>query len=265
MRSLIRWAGSKRLLVTKLARYWPPGAKRYVEPFVGSASLFFHMQPAVALLADLNSELITTYKALRRDPLRVLECFLRFPKGRSAYYRIRESSIPDASDAEVAARFLYLNRYCFNGLYRTNLAGKFNVPYGPPKRPLVDFQNHTLNAARRLRGTTLKNQDFRDTLAEVKQGDFVYMDPPYAVDDRRVFREYLPGSFTRADLDNLRSTLPAIDSKGAIFVLSYAECREGRYLASGWYSKRVVTRRHVAGFAGSRRSAREYLISNRSL
>jgi DNA adenine methylase len=236
-----------------------------VEPFAGSAALFFAVKPSAALLADLNEDLITTYKALKRDPLRVLECFARLPRGRAAYYRIRNSLNRDSSDAEIAAHFLYLNRYCFNGLYRTNLQGCFNVPYGPPKRPLIGFTSHVLEAARRLRTATLKSQDFEATLREAGPGDFVYIDPPYAVDDRRVFREYVAGSFTRADLERLSSSLRALDASGAVFLVSYAASREGRSLARDWFSKVIVTRRHVAGFAGDRRRAREYLITNRPL
>ena len=137
------------------------------------------------------------------------------------------------------------------------------MPYGPPKRPLLNFERDVTSAALRLKKATIKPQDFGVTLDETRAGDFVYMDPPYAVDDRRIFREYLPGSFCREDLRRLADGLSSIDSKGAIFLLSYAESKEGRELAKGWHKKVIVTRRHVAGFASDRRSAREYLVSNR--
>jgi DNA adenine methylase len=265
VRSIIRWAGSKRQIVDRLAAHWPSDAKRYVEPFAGSASLFFAIDPPSALLSDLNQELVGTYQALRHDVGRVLECFRRLPVGETAYYRIRADPRADASDAERAARFLYLNRFCFNGLYRTNASGGFNVPYGPPRRPLLNFEREVASAADRLRQATVKAQDFALTLADTVAGDFVYIDPPYAVDDRRIFREYLPGSFSREDLGRLATGLSAMNRRGVTFLLSYAESKEGRELGRGWYQKIIVTRRHVAGFASDRRSAREYLISNRPI
>lgn len=263
MRSIIRWAGSKRLLVDRLRQGWPQDAKRYVEPFAGSASLFFALEPQEALLTDLNVDLITTYQAVRRDSSRVLECLRRMPSGSEAYYKVRAQSPTGLSSPERAARFLYLNRRCFNGLYRTNASGQFNVPYGPPKKPLQHFEESVLAAATQLRRATIRAQDFSRTVAEVRKGDFVYMDPPYAVDDRRIFREYLPGSFSRDDLERLSECLVEIDNRDAVFLLSYADSTEGRRLAGEWYKKTIVTRRHVAGFAGSRRSAREILVSNR--
>lgn len=249
----------------RLAAHWPSDAKRYVEPFAGSASLFFTIDPPVALLSDLNTDLINAYQSLQRDSARVLECLRRIPEGETAYYRVRADRLTDASDTERAARFLYLNRRCFNGLYRTNSSGDFNVPYGPPKRPLLNFERDVASAALLLKRATIKSQDFGITIEETRVGDFVYMDPPYAVDDRRIFREYLPGSFSSRDLERLAEGLAKLDARGAIFLLSYADSKEGRELARGWNKKIIVTRRHVAGFAGDRRSAREYLISNRPL
>jgi DNA adenine methylase len=265
MQSCIRWAGSKRLLLPVLTSAYPRASSRYVEPFAGSAALFFALQPGDALLTDLNSHLINALRAIKASPSLVLEALRRLPTGSRAYYRVRASRDEDSSDVERAARFLYLNRYCFNGLYRTNAAGHFNTPYGPPKRPLRDFPTRVHEASLALAGATLKAQDFEITLAEVREGDFVYLDPPYAVDNRRIFREYLQGSFSRLDLRRLAAGLKAIDKRGATFLLSYARSKEARDLMKGWHSRAVRVRRHVAGFAAHRRSAWEVLVSNRPL
>ena len=264
MASFLRWAGSKRLLLPQLrgmAESLPH--ERYVEPFAGSAALFFALEPPSALLSDINGELIDAYKAVQRDVELVLECLHRIPKGRTAYYEVREQDVSDAPLAVRAARFLYLNRYCFNGLYRTNMAGRFNVPYGPPKSPVRDFDDRLRAGAVALRMATVLRLDFESVLSRLGPGDFVYLDPPYAVDERRIFREYLPGSFSSLDLPRLKEALVAIDEVGATFVLSYAMSEEGRSLIGDWHHEVVRTRRNVAGFAGHRRSAVEVIISNR--
>src|SRR5262245_30218265 len=130
MKSPIRWAGSKTQLLPSLRKFWGSEYQRYIEPFAGSASLFFDIKPANALLGDLNWELISALQALKRDAELVLQCLLRLPRGRRSYYRIRKQDPAILSPAERSARFFYLNRFCFNGLYRTNLKGQFNVPYG---------------------------------------------------------------------------------------------------------------------------------------
>jgi DNA adenine methylase len=262
MNPIIRWAGSKRQLLGKLREFWPSDAERYIEPFCGSACLFFDIEPRSAILGDLNTELISTYRALRHDPSLIWECLRRLPTGRQAYYRIRSIEVDSLSDAELAARFLYLNRYCFNGIFRTNLQGRFNVPYGPPR---VDngFDFPTIaKAAALLKRASLVNGDFEDTLKRVECGDFVYLDPPFAVSQRRVFSEYHPASFGLADLSRLSCCLNKLDRRGAKFVVSYADSKEARQLLRTWRCMRVRTYRHIAGFARHRKSAYELMATN---
>jgi DNA adenine methylase len=143
VRSFLRWAGSKRLTLNVLKASCPNRIEgRYIEPFAGSACLFFDLQPNEAILGDLNRELICAMREIRRDVYRVLECVRRLPRGKTGYYRVRSLSTYQLCEAEIAARFIYLNRYCFNGLYRTNLKGNFNVPYGPPKAGKRRFAPH---------------------------------------------------------------------------------------------------------------------------
>jgi DNA adenine methylase len=267
MNSIVRWAGSKRSLLPELRAAFPKQGtfRRYVEPFAGSACLFFDRQPDQAILADLNAELVAAYRAIRRDPHLVVDAFRRLPRGEKAYYRVRAINPMTLSDPELAGRFLYLNRYCFNGLYRTNLQGRFNVPYGPPKKPLSVFESNVIAAAKVLRNADLFTCDFEQTVERVEKGDFVYLDPPYVVDDRRVFAEYLPGSFSKSDLERLTDALADIDRRGATFLLSYADCREARHLVKQWRHRRVMTRRNIAGFSGARRRSYEVLASNKGI
>jgi DNA adenine methylase len=161
-----------------------------------------------------------------------------------------------------AARFIYLNRFCFNGLYRTNAEGHFNVPYGAPKTPNVPDVVQFRACARLLGRATLTAGDFRRLLAKVKEGDFVYLDPPYAVSRRRVFIQYAKGHFSTKDLADLSSWLKEIDRRKASFVLSYADSREARSAFRGWNTRRFAVRRNVAGFSNARRNHYEVFLSN---
>lgn len=262
MRPLIRWAGSKRPLVDRLRHYWPGEPARYIEPFAGSACLFFELLPAEAVLGDLNSELIRAYRSVRRNPAQVIDCFNRLPTGERGYYAVRELRPSDLAEAEAAARFLYLNRNCFNGLYRTNRSGEFNVPYGPPKRPIMDFEERIRAASLALARAELCDGDFMDTLTKAEPGDFVYLDPPYAISSRRIFAEYGPKSFSVGDLERLSDALEGLDALGVQFVLNYADSSEARWFFRRWRMRRVWTRRNIAGFTGARRGTYEILATN---
>jgi DNA adenine methylase len=259
MNSILRWAGSKRQLVPKLRAFWP----RYVEPFCGSACLFFDLQPKEAILGDLNHELIQMYEAIKCDPRRVIKKLRALPRGKRNYYRIRALDPVKLSPSARAARFLYLNKDCFNGIYRTNTKGDFNVPYGPQKRDAAFDTRAILKAAELLQDATLVAGDFEKTLKLVRAGDFVFIDPPYAVEKRRVFREYHPESFGCDDLERLSNWLEKLDQRGAHFVVSYGDSREARELLKDWNPQRVRTRRNVAGFAANRRNAYELIATNR--
>jgi len=163
---------------------------------------------------------------------------------------------------ERAVRFIYLNRNCFNGIYRTNLSGQFNVPFADSRAgEFLTFEEFLISATL-LQKAELRACDFGTTLQHARHGDFVYLDPPYAVEARRVFRDYGAKTFTQADVSRLGRHLSRLDERGVHFLVSYADCKESRTLACGWMSRRMRVRRHVAGFAGARRSAYEILISN---
>ena len=258
----LRWAGSKRQLLPRLRTFWRPEHKRYIEPFVGSAALFFELQPNSGVLGDLNPELIETFRQVRNRPRKVSEALRSFPRGKKEYYEIRSVDPKTLSPIEAAARFIYLNRFCFNGLFRTNLGGRFNVPYAPSGTGELPREERLVQCAKLLRRVELRIGDFADTLHDVAEGDFVYMDPPFAVQKRRIFREYCPGVFACHDLDRLGNLLQDIHGKGARFVVSYADCSEARRIFSSWHPRRVRTKRNIAGFSESRRYAYELIVTN---
>ncbi len=263
MEPLIRWAGSKRKLLRKLRAYCPQDMGRYIEPFAGSACLFFHLEPAKAIIGDLNWELVVTMRALQHDAWLVLEHLRILPVGKTAYYFIRSMNPRTLPEASMAARFLYLNHYCFNGLYRTNTNGRFNVPYGPPKNAAPIDETLIMRSAAMLKQARILLGDFEATVSYARRNDFVYLDPPYAVTSRRIFREYLPGSFSSKDLGRLGEVLTRLDDVGAAFLITYADSPEARRLLARWSPRRIVTQRNFAGFVGSRRASYELVASNR--
>ncbi|MFH1922612.1 MAG: Dam family site-specific DNA-(adenine-N6)-methyltransferase [Planctomycetota bacterium] len=262
-RPFLRWAGSKRQLVKRLKAFWKPRHKRYVEPFAGSSVLYFAIRPEEALLADKNPELIEAYEVIREHPVRVHNLVTSIKGDKATYYEMRRQEPEGLSRINRVVRFVYLNRYCFNGLYRTNLEGRFNVPYAASGKTgrlptLDDFKA----CANLLKGAVLRTWDFGTTVRYVREGDFVYLDPPYAVESRRVFREYGAEWFNKKDLIRLAEHLKKINERGASFVVSYADCAEARSILGGWNRKRIRVRRNIAGFEGARRNAYELLFFN---
>lgn len=260
--AILRWAGSKLQLLPVLVGFWESKFERYVEPFAGSARLFFEIEPDAALLGDKNGHLIQAYEVLREAPEELHEAILSIPRNRETYYETRRQNPAKLSALHRAARFIYLNRYCFNGLYRTNLHGQFNVPYAPSGTGSIPEIERFRACATLLKNAELRSWDFGTTLRYVRSGDFVYIDPPFVVQSRRVFSEYGPKSFANVDLSRLARHLRTIDQKGAVFVMSYADCREAREFSREWQTKRLRVRRNIAGFAGARRHAYELIVSN---
>ena len=258
----LRWAGSKRKVLPRLAKFWRPDYQRYVEPFVGCAALFFRLQPPAAVLGDINAELMHTYEIVRKNPDVLHATVTALPTGEAHYYRIRQQDPASLSALHRAARFVYLNRHCFNGIYRTNTRGQFNVPFGGHKPGVVPPVESFRKCAQLLARVKLRACDFGHVLRDTRKGDFVYLDPPYAVGSRRVFRQYSSREFTKVDLDRLAKHLCEMDRRGVHFVVSYAECREARRVFQRWFLGRIRVRRHVAGFVASRRDAYELVATN---
>ena len=259
----LRWAGSKRRLLPVLQTFWTKKHKRYVEPFAGSACLFFAIKPPKAILGDLNPQLIATYIEVKYRIAAVLkELKALRPEAKSEYLRLREIDIAKMTPPARAARFIYLNRYCFNGIYRTNLAGKFNVPYSGVRCGSVPPDEVFEKCSNRLRSARFINGDFEKVLEQAEKGDLVYMDPPFAVRARRVFRQYDPSTFTHEDIQRLRSWMERLNAKRINFVVSYAESDEADVLKKNFSYETVAVRRHIAGFVAHRAMTNEILISN---
>jgi DNA adenine methylase len=258
----LRWAGSKRSLVPRLRECIPSQFNRYVEPFVGSGCLFFSLLPEQALLTDFNEELVNCYRAVKRAPRELYKKCSEIDPSATSYKEVRSQHPSNLQKMERAVRFLYLNSYCFNGVYRTNKQGHFNVPMGT-KTKGVPSLNCLLNCSKALKNAVVKSQDFRDTLAETKTGDFVYLDPPYSTPESRNRGEYGVGSFGINDEEKLIEELERLSKSNIHFLLSYrASATFLRRLDPNWYVKRLRVQRHVSGFVRSRKCVVEVFVRN---
>ena len=262
-RSFLRWAGSKQKLLPILGGYWKPSFKRYFEPFMGSAQLFFHLDTDCAILSDTNSHLVEVFNQIKKNPYPIHAILRVMPISAVEYYRVRALHPAKLGINQRAARFLYLNRLCFNGLYRTNLNGNFNVPYSGESPACLLEYSILKNASGKLQTAKIVQGDFEQiVLKNVRKGDFVYLDPPYAIENVRIFRQYGPQTFGRFDLLRLKNLLDVIHTRGASFLLSYAHSADAKSLFSDWHSDETSTTRNISGFAKYRRREKELLITN---
>jgi len=259
----LRWAGSKRRLLPVLQTFWTKNHKRYIEPFAGSACLFFAIKPPRAVLGDINPELIATYLEVKYRLDAVLKQLKTLrPDNKEEYLRLRALDTSTLKPSVRAARFIYLNKFCFNGIYRTNLLGQFNVPYSGsrcgdlPADAIFEKCSNRLRTARFIKG------DFENVLKHAQKGDLVYMDPPFAVRARRVFSEYDPSTFTSEDIARLRNWMERLNAERINFVVSYAESDEADVLRKNFSYETVSVRRNIAGFSAHRALSNELLISN---
>ncbi|MBQ0759796.1 MAG: Dam family site-specific DNA-(adenine-N6)-methyltransferase [Zhongshania sp.] len=257
---IIRWAGSKRKLLPTLLEHLPAEYERYVEPFCGSACLFFAQNQKRALLSDFNGELTNALLLIKRTK-NLHESLINIPPTKEEYYRQRSINPEDLSTRERAIRFLYLNRYCFNGVYRTNMSGQFNVPRGTKTG---DFPANEVfeNARKKLRQATIKTSDYTETLASLCSGDFVYIDPPYSKSGTFT-GEYGVNSFTSNKLNDLIDQLHDLNSKGVKFLFSYRLCEETTTkLSKHYHVENLKVKRHISGFKKSWDIADEILVKN---
>lgn len=258
----LKWPGGKRWFVSSHADLLPQAYCRYIEPFLGSGSVYFHLQPKEALLSDANDDLIATYRGIRARPQQLVD-LLREHESRHSrrhYYAVR--SLRPTSLVERAARVIYLNRTSFNGIYRVNQAGTFNVPKGDRDTVLYPTDDFPA-AARLLRGSILLSRDFSETVAEANKGDFVFADPPYTVrHDNNGFRKYNEVLFSWDDQVRLALALRQARDRGALVVATNANHSSVRslYREHGFRLKTVSRFSAISADPRSRRQLHELVI-----
>jgi len=262
--SLLRWAGSKRQLVPVLSEYWNDNFKKYIEPFAGSAQLFFEIHGIEsAVLSDKNQGLIEMYQQVQKSPYEVHRILSSFENNSKEYYRLRSLDPRTLGKNQRAARFIYLNWLCFNGLYRTNNSGQFNVPYSGNEKKSINNWQLVKQVSKKLQNVILLADDFENVVLKHSSKDtLVYLDPPYAIENERIFTQYCNNTFGLKDLDRLRELLIWMDKRRTNFLLSYIDTPQTRKIFSCFPIKSVEVQRNISGFSVFRRKSKEILVSN---
>lgn len=259
----LKWPGGKRWLVSHYPTLFPSSCERYLEPFLGGGAVFFFLQPRRAILADKNAELINAYTSIKRFHEGIDRGLRALHRTHSStvYYRIRRST--PRGRLKQALRFLYLNRTCFNGIYRVNYQGIFNVPMG--SKTIVEYPGGYLSSvAHALSGASIRVADFTATLALAKQGDFVFVDPPYTVaHNTNNFLKYNSKLFSWPDQIRLAECVRNAAQRGARVMISNADHRSIRDLYGTFgFHYRLSRSSVLAANSAHRRSTTELLITN---
>ncbi|RXT21717.1 MULTISPECIES: Dam family site-specific DNA-(adenine-N6)-methyltransferase [unclassified Bosea (in: a-proteobacteria)] len=256
----LKWAGGKRWLARKHASAFPVKFDRYIEPFVGGGAVFFALRPSQALISDINPLIATLYRALKSNYETVHDKLKLHSQNHSNdYYYCTRASRP-TDDASIAAWLLYLNRTCYNGLYRVNLRGEFNVPRGTKDKILFDYDDFS-GVSEALRGTEITHGDFEIVLSQAKDGDFVYIDPPYTVmHNNNGFIKYNENIFSWRDQERLAYEAQAAADRGAMILISNADHKSIWSLYEGRGTISAVARHSVIGGGAAYRSQSSELL-----
>jgi DNA adenine methylase len=270
-RPFVKWAGGKgQLLPTFQGLYPAPGTfQRYIDPFVGGGAVFFHVsalfRPKATVLSDTNAELIGTYQIVRDQVDALLEELAEHKARHSErhYYQVREQPPERLDPVARAARFIYLNKTGFNGLYRVNSRGLFNVPFGRYRNPGIVDADVLREASTHLQKVTLQTEDFRDVLKIARRADFVYFDPPYdPVSRTAYFTSYTQASFGPKDQERLAEVYAHLASRGSKVMLSNSDTPFIRRLYRDFEIRTVLARRNINSNASRRGPVPELVVIN---
>lgn len=224
IKPFLKWAGGKTQLLPELSKHVPNEYNKYIEPFIGGGAFYFHLNPREAVIADLNYELVLTYKTIKSSVEEVISLLKTFKNEEEFFYEMRANNPEKLSNIERSARLLYLNKTCFNGLYRVNKKGQFNVPYG--KRTGNFFDSEVLrNASEFLQNTSIEYADYSKTLKKhAQKGDFVFLDPPYyPVGKYGDFKRYTKEFFYHDDQLALKDEFDRLVNLGCHVILTNSD------------------------------------------
>jgi DNA adenine methylase len=271
-RPFIKWAGGKTQLLSQLMPFYPPKGtvERYVEPFLGSGAVYFHfkamVEPKHALLWDNNRELIDSFKAVKDEVGQVIKQLEKYRKQHCKDFFLAMREKTPTSLAGKAARLIYLNKTCFNGLYRVNSRGVFNVPFGRYKNPGIFNETWLRQASKQLQGAKIEARDFRLLQLDAKKGDFVYFDPPYHPrSSTSFFTSYTRDSFGVEDQKALADVYRALDKKGCLLMLSNSDTPLIRELYKDFDIREVSARRNINSRVDRRGKINELVVLNARL
>lgn len=270
---VVKWVGGKRQLLPEIKKYSPKKYNTYFEPFVGGGAVLFELQPKNAIVNDINKELINLYSVIQNnvdDLIEKLSDTESYSNTSDCYYRVRElyrepQKYNKMTGVDRAARILYLNKTCYNGLYRVNSMGEFNSPFGSYKNPNI-INSITLKAVSKyFNESNIKflNGDFEKTVKTAKKDDFVYFDPPYApISKTSNFTGYNENGFGENEQIRLKELCDTLDKKGVKFLLSNSDCEFIRELYKDYNIVTIKAKRTINSNANNRGAISEVLIRN---
>lgn len=266
----VKWAGSKNRIIPQLNEHFPKTFNNYYEPFLGSGSVLFYLQPQTAIVNDLNEELINTYEVIRDFPKELIESCENHIHKSEYYYWIRNldrniEKFYQLSNIDRASRFIYLNKTCFNGLYRVNKKNQFNVPIGTYKKPtyLIAENIYKISTYLNENNVNFSSVDYKEVLKDCKENDFIYLDPPYYPKNKS-FTSYTYNSFQEPEHIKLKITIDELTKKHCKVLLSNSSCYfiEKLY-ESSMYKKNIVFRSgNINSNKDKRGLVEELLIKN---
>lgn len=267
----LKWAGGKRQLLPEIRKYIPETFHTYYEPFVGAGAVLFDLQPQKAVINDINAELVNVYYAIKDNVNELIEDLKKHENDKDYFYDIRNldrtTEYEKLSRVKKASRIIYLNKTCFNGLFRVNSRGQFNVPFGKYKNPQI-VNEGVLRAVHDYLSSAeidIKNIDFVSAVASATKGDFVYFDPPYdPVSETSSFTSYSLNGFKKEDQIRLRDLCVELDQRGVNFLLSNSatDFIIDIYSEKGFIVETVSATRNINSVASKRGKIAEVLIRN---
>lgn len=257
----LKWVGGKRQLLPELLARVPLGFDTYFEPFLGGGALFFALLPEKAVLSDSNARLVRTYRAIRDDVDEVIAELSTYPHDRVFFEELRRVDVDALDDVQVAAWMIYLNRTGFNGLYRVNKSGGFNVPFGRYKNPTICNPDRLVAASVALQGAEILHASFSETYKFAKPGDFVYFDPPYVpLTETSSFTSYTKDGFGIEEQVKLRDTAHNLKARGVDVLLSNSSAGAVFDLYENFQIEEVYASRAINSKASARGKVAEVLI-----
>jgi len=262
----LKWAGGKGQLLGQLAGYLPKESRTYFEPFLGGGAVFFSLRPEKAVLSDLNPDLVNVYLTVRDCPAELMEALDRHAEYRLSeeyFYEVRRQETSKLSPIERAARTVFLNKTCFNGLYRVNARGGFNVPWGGYTNPTLYDRVNLLSASALLQGKKVLLADYRKACGRARKGDFVYFDPPYhPLSDTSRFTSYTKEEFGDREQEALADTFRKLDERGCLIMLSNSSTPFVRSLYGGFRVETLRAKRAINSKGSGRGAIDELLVLN---
>ena len=267
---VVKWVGGKRQLLDEITPLLPRRITSYCEPFLGGGALLFSIQPSKAIINDINEDLMLVYEVIRDDVEGLIKSLKQYENTSEYFYRIRDIDrdkefYHSMSKVERASRLIYLNKTCFNGLFRVNSSGEFNSPFGHYKNPNI-VNEPVLRAVNKYFNANkiqIYNEDFETTLKRVNKGGFVYLDPPYdPVSDTANFTGYNKGGFNRKEQERLKKCCDELTQRGVNFMLSNSATAFIRELYRNYDITIVKAKRAINSNASKRGAVEEVLIRN---